>query len=801
MQYFIRKFFSPAQECPPEILHTSSAMLKSGWRDFQNEQERTRFDDLVCKFAAGQALDPQLFDALGALIATCPLNLSSQPDRDLLSQTLWEVWQASGGFDAAFQEVAALVREGRVDWLDQRDRGLVLEYFREIRSGTTTPDPWTSLSTACRRPGFDIREPQQRWALLTHRHPLPCATPLDSVDPAVAEALAAIRRDQGLAGANTIRRFLALQKGAERKGLESIMRSPSFIRWMLAGEPAPLPLPVSALPSGVSGRRLNTLLRELSLRLHLENGAPYMLLQARYHEAHLILEKTFLDFPLRPLEVTPEDEASFLHALTASGETGNSLSRFEGAITDLAIMTHNRSRILETILVYADNLIAFGHSHRGVRIHVFDDSTDEGRQERRRAIEALAASYEGQGISVLYFGPEEKSLARARYQSALQQSALPQADQRIRQGLEATIGEGGKGAQRNWILLELGSRNVVMIDDDVYPGVQTVSGRRTERVDIDLLSILSRGAAVPGAHALCFPYCGVPDWGEGGALHLHSQKLRFGVAWQRARLPTLRYGGPPDPNSPPRAWHIESWNPLTQGGVLAVMGHTQGLASRVPSQATLAIDLHCQDFVMGCVQDILTRRQANEGTWTLAPHGAVHHGRDQTGRSSNKIRTALNEGLGSIFRHLIQLIADEAGENLFASGELPKDVMTRLGRTIEDWLLSGNLTPELIRSKINAHIPEGDGLMPVIEGLRNLYQTTGRRGWLYYPERKTFRNAIETAFAHFHWDRLLKPEASPDLTDQEWQPALDILHHELLGYARALQIWPALTAVADASKA
>ena len=801
MKSFIGKIASHTKKGTSEVFHTLSAIQKSGWRDFQNEKDRARFDDLVRKVAAGIARNFHVFDALIALVATCPLTLSSQQDRDFLSQSLWDVWQASGGYDAAFHEVAVLVRERRVGWLDHRDRLLVLEYFREIRQGTTASDPWTSLSTACRRHGFDIRDPKQRWALLTDRHPLPCSTPLDSVEPAVAERLAAIRRDERLAGANTIRRFLALRGGAERKGLEAIVTSPDYIRWILSGESAPLPLRMSALPSRLSGRRLNILLRELSLRLHLENGAPYMLLQGRYQEAHLILEKTFLDFPLRSLEVAPEDETSFRHRLTAPGETGISLSRFEGTVTDLAIMTHNRSRILETLRVYADNLIAFAHGDRGVRIHVFDDSTDSGRPERQRSIEALAASYERRGIPVSYFGPEEKSLLRAQYKSALEKSVLTPEDQRIQQGIDATIGEGGKGAQRNWILLELGDRNVAMIDDDVYPWVQVAPGWRTRRVDVDVLSILNRGASVPGALALCFTYSGVPDWGEGDAVHLHYKKLRFGVAWQRARLPSLRYAGPGDPDSSPRAWHTENWNPLTQGGILAIMGHTQGLASSVPSPATLVTDLHSQDFVMGCVQDVLTRRKANESSWTLSPHGAMHHGRDQAGRSSDKICTALNEGLGCIFRHLIPLIAKEAGKNLFISGAAPQDVMTSLGRTIEDWLLSGNLNPDLMRRKINDGIPLGDGILPVIEYLRHLYWATGRTGWLYYPERKTYRIAIATVFTRFHWDRLLKPEASPELTDREWEPALDILHQELLGYARALQVWPALTAVADARKA
>jgi len=340
-----------------------------------------------------------------------------------------------------------------------------------------------------------------------------------------------------------------------------------------------------------------------------------------------------------------------------------------------------------------------------------------------------------------------------------------------------------------------------MIDDDVYPWVELAQGWAARRVDVDVLSVLNRAASVPGALAVCFAYSGVPDWGEGDALQLHIHGLRFGVAWQRARLPSFRYAGPGDPGSRPRAWHTESWNPVTQGGILAILGQTQGLAGRVPSQATLATDLHCQDFVMGCLQDVLTRRQANESSWTLCPHGAVHHGRDQTARSSNKIRTALNEGLGSIFSYMIPLIAEEAGANVLIPGAEPGDVMTSLGRTIEDWLLRGNLNPDLMRRTVHDGIPLGDGVLSVIEYLRRLHWATGRRRWLYYPERKAYRIAIATAFTRFGWDRLLEPDASVELTDREWAPALDVLHQETLGYARTLQIWPALTAVADARKA
>jgi hypothetical protein len=797
----VRKIASRFKKGTPEIFHTDSAIQKSGWRDFPQEKGRARFDALVRNVAAGTTRNAPILDALTALSATCGLTLSSQRDRGFLNQSLWDVWQSSGGCDAALQEVAVLARESRVDWLNDRDRQLVLEYFREIRQGTTAVAPWTSLSAACRRPGFDIRDPRQRWALLTGRHPLPSSAPIDSVEPALAERLAAIRRDQHLAGANTIRRFLALQQGTEREGLEAIVSSPDFIRWILSGESAPLQLRLSELPSRASGRRLNLLLRELSLRLHVENGAPALLLRGRCQEAHLILEKTYLDLPLESLEVTPEDQTAFQYAVTAPGETGIARSRFEGTVTDLAIMTHNRSRILETVRLYAENLIAFGHGGRGVRIHVFDDSTDDARPERRRSIEALAATYEGRGIPISYLGPEEKSLLREHYRVALENSvSTPEDRDRIRQAIEASIGEGGKGAQRNWMVLELGHGNVAMIDDDVYPWVELAPGWAARRVDVDVLSVLNRAASVPGALAVCFAYSGVPDWGEGDALQLHFHSLRFGVAWQRARLPSFRYAGPGDQGSRPRAWHTENWNPVTQGGILAMLG-TQGLAGRVPSQATLATDLHCQDFVMGCLQDVLTRRQANESSWTLCPHGAVHHGRDQTARSSNKIHTALNEGLGSIFSYMIPMIAEEAGANVLIPGAEPRDVMTSLGRTIEDWLLRGNLNPDLMRRTVQDGIPLGYGVLSVIEYLRRLYWATGRRRWLYYPERKAYRVAIATAFTRFGWDRLLEPDASVELTDREWAPALDILHQETLGYARTLQIWPALTAVADARKA
>ncbi len=786
---------------PSEVFHTPSAVQKSGWRNFQPEKDRARFDALVGKAAAGRAGDSSVFDALTALVTACPLDISSPPDRAFLSQALGDIWQAGGGCDAAFQEVSVLVRERRVDWRDPQDRLLVLEYFREIRQGTTAPDPWTSLSTACRRPGFAIRDPRARWALLTDRHPLPSSTPLDSVEPALAERLTAIRRGERLAGADTIRRFIASQREAERKALQAILRSPDFIHWHLSGEAAPLPIGISAFTSRLSDRRLNRLLKELSLRLHLENGAPYVLMQGHTRKAQLVLEKTFLDFPLRPQEVVPAEKTAFLQALRASGETGRPPSLFSGTVTDLAIMTHNRARILETLRLYADNLIAFGHGDCGVRIHVFDDSSDEGLEERQRAIEAQAAAYERRGIPVFYFGPEEKARLRAQYQATLEKTASTAEDRlRIRQGIKATIGEGGKGAQRNWILLALGDRNVAMIDDDVYPWVEISPGWGPRRVEVDVLSVLNRGGSFPGALAVCFIYSGVPDWGEGDALQIHHHQLRFGVAWKRARLPTFRYAGPADPATLPRAWHSENWNPVTQGGVLLILGLTQGLASRVPSQATQATDLHCQDFVMGCVQDILTRRKAGENSWTLSPHGALHHGREQTGRSSDKVRTAVNEGLGCIFRLLIPLIAEEAGKDLAPDDALPRDVMIGLGRTIEIWLLNGKLQPDLMRRRVTDGIVLGDGILSVIEYLRRLYWATGRRGWLYYPERKTYRSAIATVFAQFRWERLLETGSSPELTDGEWEPTLDILREELLGYARTLQVWPGLTAAADVCK-
>lgn len=799
MNFFIRKIASPAESGTSEVFHAPTAVQKSGWRDFPGDKCRARFDELVKKCAAGKARNTPLAEAVTALIATCPLDPSVPKDQKLLRQSLREVWQASGGCDAAFCEVAVLVRERRIDWRDPADRSLVLEYFREICLGTTTPDPWTSLSTACRQDDFDIRDPQARWALLTGRHPLPCSTPLDSVEPALAERLAAIRLDERLTGANTIRRFLALQKGAEREVLGAIVTSPETIRWLLSGEAAPLHFGISLPPSRSAARRLNALLQELSLRLHLENGTPFMLLRASYQEAHLILEKSFLDLPPRALAVAPEDEAAFLHALTASGDDGTILSRFEGTVTDLAIMTHNRARILETLRIYADNLIAYGHAHRGVRIHVFDDSNDELRPKRQHSIAALAATYEPRGIAIVYFGPEEKALARERYRAALVGSS-PAEEERIRQGIEAAIGEGGKGAQRNWISVELGGRNVVMIDDDVYPWVRIAPGWPTRRAEVDVLSVLNRAASVPGALSVCCTYCGVPDWGEGDALQIHYRKLRFGVVWQRARLPTFSYAGPGNPNLPPRAWHTESWNPVAQGGILMTMGQAQGLASRVPSAATLVTDLHCQDFVMGCVQGIMARCKANENSWTLSPHGAVHHGRDQTGRSSNKIRTAVHEGLGAIFSHLIPLIAAEVGHDHTCEGAPPRDAMITLGQTIEMWLTDGKLTPELMRRAIKDGLSLGYGIQSVIEYLRQIYWATGRRGWLYYPERKEYRSAIETVFSRFQWDRLLTPGKSAELTDQEWQPSLEILQHELLGYAHALQVWPALTAVADSGK-
>jgi hypothetical protein len=776
--------------------HERDAARRNGWRAFRPERTAARFAALVGRAASGTAGPDPALAALTALASGGRLSLASPQDREFLGRALREIWEAAGGVEAAFREVAALVEERRVDWRDPGDRRLVLDHFRAICEGTSAAEPWAGLSTACRRAGFDVRDPGQRWALLTDRHPLPWSTPLDSVAPAVADRLAALRRDEALAGADTIRRVLAEQGGAGRNALAALAGSADFIRWFLSGDPAPLALAAEGAAARMSTRRLNRLLRGLSLRLHLECGAPYILLRARPGGPRRVLEKAFLDWPPLPRQVAREDEAAFRRAALAPGD-GSRRSRYEGTVTELAIMTHNRARILETVRAYADNLIAFGHVGRGVRIHVFDDSTDDGRPERRRRIEALAASYGGRGVPVCYFGPEEKGAARARYRSALEGAGSGPADPRVPQGLEATIGEGGKGAQRNWILLELGGRNLAMIDDDVCPWVQAGSGWPTRRIHVDVLSILNRAAAVPGARAICFAYSGAPDWGEGDALRLHADGLRFGVAWRRARLPVFRYGGGGDLAPHPRAWHAAGWYPVTQGGILAILGARRGLASRVPSPATLQTDLHCQDFAMGCVQDALAGRTAAESSWTLAPHGAVEHRRDQAGRSADKIRTAVHEGLGCLFCRLIPLIreaADAAGRGIAGP---PGDAMVGLGRAIEDWLLRGSLTPALMRRRSAGGAPLGEDLESVVDLLRGLHRASGRRGWLYYPERRSLRQAIEAIFCRFGWERLLAAEAAPALTDREWGPALDALQPELLGYARALQLWPALTAVAD----
>ena len=165
----VRKIASRVKKGTPEIFHTVSAVQKSGWRDFPQDKGRASFESLIQNVAAGTTLNAPLFDALTALSATCGVTLSSH--RAFLNQSLWDVWQSSGGCDAALQEVAVLVRERRIDWLNDRDRLLVLEYFREIRQGTTTAAPWTSLSDACRRPDFDIRDAGDIDERQIHRDP------------------------------------------------------------------------------------------------------------------------------------------------------------------------------------------------------------------------------------------------------------------------------------------------------------------------------------------------------------------------------------------------------------------------------------------------------------------------------------------------------------------------------------------------------------------------------------------------------------------------------------------------------
>ena len=97
MNFFIRKIISPAEAGMSELFHTPNAVQKSGWRDFPREKDRARFDAQVRKCAAGKARNSPLAEAVTALIATCPLDLSLPKERDFLRQSLWEVWQAGGG--------------------------------------------------------------------------------------------------------------------------------------------------------------------------------------------------------------------------------------------------------------------------------------------------------------------------------------------------------------------------------------------------------------------------------------------------------------------------------------------------------------------------------------------------------------------------------------------------------------------------------------------------------------------------------------------------------------------------------
>lgn len=393
-----------------------------------------------------------------------------------------------------------------------------------------------------------------------------------------------------------------IESTEEKELTKTFVKSEEFVHWFLYGhliEDAGIPIPPTlGLSAGDSLEALKFLfyLDELKFRIIAATDSEH-LLNVNFKFAS---NKTKSPKDSGEISALYKNETTMFREILGGKQRYQ--SRFEGKLPALAILTHNRDRIIDTITEYAENLITF--NHKDVVLYIFDDSNDNKSDlsKRQSNIKTKIEHYKDQGLSIRYFGPRQREERIEKYKAKIQEKSskkqLSEAD--LDHRVQSALGlSGGIGSNRNWALLELGDRPFAMVDDDVYPNVSFEYFSVKSNQDVDVVSILNRGLSKPGVQSVSFDYAQVSDE---RASHVVSQFTE-----KEGEQVTLV----------PKTKTITDTRQLTsrsrpyadsQGGILAIQGRDDqhGLFTTPPTTPTAKNYLRMEDLLIGSIQRNLT---------------------------------------------------------------------------------------------------------------------------------------------------------------------------------------------------
>ncbi|GEM_PF-4274005 len=665
-----------------------------------------------------------------------------------------------------------------------------------------------------------------------------------AAEPSFAMIPKEVLLDERMSSADTIKQFLLEASHRDREILRQIVSSLEFVSMVLSGKEGQIALsPVSGMEKN-DLPRLNQLLKELSFRIHIETGSPYYvwnLSGGKKTKLALKIKKwkeeeqgaIWGDFVPEPpptavkvpaIQVSKDSIGEFTRIIQSDDKGRQYQSSFAGTIQDIAVLTHNRDGVVETVRRLAENLAAFGH--KKVRIHILDDSSDGKGEERWNQIRKSVTPYEKNGtVEVIYFGAEAREQRKRALKDQIRKSPFFESEKLEKKDLDrmidAALGASrGVGANRNWAMLEMGGRDFIMLDDDVHPYANAeLDGKPLGEVPIDLLTVLSRSMAMPGVIAADMAYSGYVDHDVLTTVMSYMKRMK-GQTHPLAS-PVHGYGFGQGKTGPQfYVFYNPEFTAATQGGALALAAKTNGIASRIPSPTTAENYLRWDDFLIGNIGTLLShplpKERYSKGNGyedinlVYRPGSAVTHARELSGRSTDVAQVVLNEAIGrylfsqiffQIFRWSVLPDMGLQDKPILTEEEKLKAISV-MGRNIQDYLhISGY-------GRIESDFFLSDGLSPLQEPLKELGRTLEELMEVYRenkdlteqqdPERYQVVQSIKKLFERSGWETYLGKERIAWLDQVNWKPIQNILKQELGLYADTLIIWPHLLSAAHA---
>ncbi|MBP9864989.1 MAG: hypothetical protein KBC91_01155, partial [Candidatus Omnitrophica bacterium] len=607
------------------------------------------------------------------------------------------------------------------------------------------------------------------------------------------EVLRSTNFDARMAAALSIRDFLTRYMPALpsqyiegfNEIFEDLVKNESFIRWFLyrqwtTEEPFPVPdgLLQAMKSKKIDPEKINEYLKALRFYMAISNGydQPNEFKMAETASETAVVETG---------SVFDAAVAQFQQAL----EGGGVPRRYEGIVQDLAILTHERERIVKTVKAYADNLKRFGH--RGVTLHIFDDSQDDERSLRRTEVMELARTeeFEKAGITLHYVGIEERdAIQEELVQKILELPNNSDSREAVKQKVAAALSpSGGVGANRNWAMLLLGDNPMAMIDDDVSPAFTMGEEPLMDAaLPVDFLSILNRGFSVPQNQYVSFAYSGYQD----------TEALGFLVEYDQRQTSDPVRGTPMKVTRLPG--EMRSSN--SQGGILGVRGRGAQAESAVsvPSNPQRENYLRTEDFTPGHLTNLLLSKTLfdTDQSAVFSPASFVDHNRESSGRSEGAalIDAIMKELVGKyIFTAWYTGVYQE---KMAVAGQAPE--AENVDASYRRLAAFGRVLAESVRErKPPASVKTyGSEFLNAIVKLRKLYQN--EEGQL--KTRADFKEGIAVWFSRLGLRDLLESQEPISEKDIRQEPILDLILPELEILAETLEIWPLLIQTQAATK-